>query len=263
LESKNNYLSILTDLGLTIRQAEVYISIIKSKPPTVKIIAQNAKIERAEVYRVIPVLEKLGLIKKFLNKPIIYEAISIPEGLKVLLERDAKKHNEIRIKAKKVIEKFCLNTQEQPSNIDIRYFLATGEAERRELIRILNTVQSNLDAIIYWKSLQQVVSRNYELFKAALDRGVKIRYITCIPKDIQISLLVKNLQKGTFEVKYAPSVPPNTVVLIDETEVDIVTPPNSYCSQITGLWSNNPLFVATIRDYFNLKWSSALDNIPK
>jgi sugar-specific transcriptional regulator TrmB len=263
LDAQEDYLNILTELGLTIRQADVYISVLKSNQATVKIIAHNAKVERAEVYRVIPVLEKLGLIKKFISKPITYEGISIPEGLIVLLERDTNKHNEIQVKANKLIKKICLDSKEDQSHRDIHYFLASGAAERLELIKILNTVQSSLDVIIDWRSLQQVVSIHYKLFKEALDRGVKIRYITRMPKDAQDSRPLQNLKKGTFEVKYSSSIPPNTVVLIDEKDIDIVTMTNSTSTEVTGLWSNNPNLVATIRDYFDLKWNLATDSSPK
>ncbi len=258
LDSQDNYLSILTDLGLTIRQAEVYISIIKSKPPTVKIIARNAKTERAEVYRVIPVLEKLGLIERFLGKPITYKAISITEGLKVLLDQDTEKHDEIQNRAKILIENLRSNDKQEPSQSDINYFLATGDAEMRELIKILNTVQTSLDVIINWKRLHHVVNRFYELYKSALERGVKIRFATCRPEGEQLSHIIQNLCHGTFEVKFTSSVPPATVVLIDEKYVDFVTSSNPNSNEFTGLWSNNPDLIATIREYFDTKWSSAL-----
>ncbi len=57
---KGEDLSILTQLGLTTRQAEVYLTICKLEKATVKTCAKRLQIARAEVYRAIPHLEKLA-----------------------------------------------------------------------------------------------------------------------------------------------------------------------------------------------------------
>jgi sugar-specific transcriptional regulator TrmB len=65
IQEKEN--QILMDLGLTCVQAKVYLTLIKLRNPTVKMISKISNVVSQDVYRIMPRLQKLGLAGKNTN----------------------------------------------------------------------------------------------------------------------------------------------------------------------------------------------------
>ena len=86
MSQKVGDLSIFTQLGMTIRQAEVYMAINELEQAKVVTIAKTVETDRAEIYRVIPKLQEIGLIKKIVTTPVSYKAVPLSEGLSILLQ---------------------------------------------------------------------------------------------------------------------------------------------------------------------------------
>jgi len=61
---------VLTQLGLTSFQAQVYLTLTKLGTSNAKTIASIDRLDRANVYRVMTDLQKLNLVEKMLTKPI-------------------------------------------------------------------------------------------------------------------------------------------------------------------------------------------------
>ena len=80
---KDKDVGIFTRLGLTNRQAEVYLTIFKLGQTTVGACAKTMQIARAEIYRAISTLEKIGLVKRVIASPTIFRAIPIADGLSI------------------------------------------------------------------------------------------------------------------------------------------------------------------------------------
>jgi len=55
-------------LGLSPNQAKVYQTILKLGNVPVGLIAKSSSVRREDVYKVLPTLEKMGLIEKLLGK---------------------------------------------------------------------------------------------------------------------------------------------------------------------------------------------------
>ena len=59
---------LLLGLGLTLNQAKVYLAVIKLEKTTVGQVANFSKVRREDVYRILPSLEKMGLIERLLGQ---------------------------------------------------------------------------------------------------------------------------------------------------------------------------------------------------
>ena len=55
---------LLLGLGLSLNQARVYLAILKLEKTTVGQVAKFSKVRREDVYRLLPSLEKMGLIER-------------------------------------------------------------------------------------------------------------------------------------------------------------------------------------------------------
>jgi sugar-specific transcriptional regulator TrmB len=90
----------LTRLGLTILQAEIYLTLTKLEKATIKTLSTTTKIDRANVYRIVSKLQELRLVEKMITNPTVYKAVPIQDGAPMLLERQTQEYQEIRLRTK-------------------------------------------------------------------------------------------------------------------------------------------------------------------
>ncbi|MCZ2856768.1 MAG: hypothetical protein O2U62_06710, partial [Candidatus Bathyarchaeota archaeon] len=67
--SSEKNVEILTDFGLTGNQAKVYLAAARLRLASVGQISKVSKVRREDVYRILPKLEKMGLVERLLGKP--------------------------------------------------------------------------------------------------------------------------------------------------------------------------------------------------
>ena len=79
--AKDENTELLLGLGLTLNQAKVYLAILKLEKTTVGQVANFSKVRREDVYRILPSLEKMGLIERLLGKPTEIRATLISDSL--------------------------------------------------------------------------------------------------------------------------------------------------------------------------------------
>lgn len=254
---EDNGVNILTQLGLTIRQAEVYLAIVELEQPTARTIAQTLRIARSEAYRAATELQKLGLIKKIITAPTAFKAIPLSEGLTILLERKTEEDQAIRNEAKKFLRNF--DHVEKPSQEDSKYYLTVGfKTVERDYLRDLSEAQKSKDCVLDWRGILNLVNRHFEYVKEALERGVEIRYVTHIPEGTKMPQIIQTLtETGLFEVKSVSTIPKANIDIFDKKTVHLMMLPNDNLKQIEVLRSQNPKLAELAQDYFELKWQTA------
>ncbi len=169
------------------RQAQVYLANLQLRQAAAATIAKNVPADRAEIYRAIIKLEKLGLVQRYITNPVTFRAAPITEAFTILLQRNAEKHNQMQTEAKKFIKEFREQMCEEPEREDSQYRVTSGlEVENRELAKDIAKIQTSSDAILGWRPLLLALNRHFEQVKEALERGVKMRRITFIPENEEI-----------------------------------------------------------------------------
>jgi len=88
LQSLDEKAEILSDFGLTHNQAKVYIAIAQLGLASVSQVSKLSKVRREDVYRMLPKLEKKGLIEKTLGKPTKIRATPVEDALSILIKRE-------------------------------------------------------------------------------------------------------------------------------------------------------------------------------
>jgi sugar-specific transcriptional regulator TrmB len=252
-------IGIFTQLGLTTRQAEVYLTLFKLKQAKVKKIAERMQIARAEIYRAIRPMENIGLIERVITTPIEFRAVSIDEGLTILLKQDTEKHNKIQAKAGKLIKKIKERKMREPIQEEPQYVLIHESVyDSHDFIKKMNSLQISLEGILDWTLFKYHVLNHTAIYKKALERGVKIRDLIYLPEGERIPSVIQTFKKsGLYEIKYTSTLPPTSLGILDKKETIIITPKAGNVNERTILWSNDPRLAATYQDYFELKWNTA------
>jgi sugar-specific transcriptional regulator TrmB len=254
---KKEDLTVFTNLGLTIRQAQVYLAIATLGHAKVATMAKKVQADRAEIYRALPKLEQLGLVQRQLTTPLIFKAVTISEAFRILLKLDAKRHYEFKADAKQFVKNFDEQPLESPE--EPQYRITLGEkAEVREYIKDIVQTQSSKDSIFAWNPMVYVLNKYADFHVKTLKRGVRYRYITQVPKDAKMPQIIQALMEtGHLEIKSVLKDPKVGISIFDRSNVNIVIFPSSSRKEMQVLRSNNSDLVDSLQDYFEIKWRSA------
>ena len=245
---------------MTIRQAQVYLAIAQlgSRQP-VKSIEKSVPGDRAEIYRAIIKLEKLGLVRRYITNPVTFRAILLTEAFSILLQQNAEKYKQIQIESEEFIKGFREQICEELEKEDSSFSVTLGlKVEHRQIAKDIAKIQTSLDAILNWRASLRALNDNFEQLKEALQRGVKMRRITSIPENAEIPPVIQTLKEtGQFEIKSASTVPKAGIGIYDQKSLNIITFPSSDLDEIQVLRSRNSGLVELAQDYFDMKWQTA------
>ncbi len=88
---QEDLVSKLAEFGFTINQAKVYLSVVQNGSITVGEISKISQLHRQDIYKIIPTLEKKGLITRTIDKPVLIGAIPIQKALGHLVATEKEK----------------------------------------------------------------------------------------------------------------------------------------------------------------------------
>ena len=81
-------IELLTDLGLTQNEAKVYLTTAKIGPATISDVADHSGVRREEIYRLLPDLEKAGLIERMMGKPMRIRTPDVKSAMSTLIDHE-------------------------------------------------------------------------------------------------------------------------------------------------------------------------------
>jgi sugar-specific transcriptional regulator TrmB len=250
----------LIELGLTLNQARIYVALLYSeKPLSAKEISKITNITRQDVYRILPDLQKVGLLEKNITAPAMFKATSLKLGVSILMKNKTAQHNELIDKANKISDEPCL--KESSSDDAPEFVLVPGnDAVVQKISQIIGAVQSSLDIVTSRKRLPRAVLEFFDARMQALKRGVKTRTVTekllSINADIERMMLAES--KAGALIRYLPTLPSALLLLFDKKQVMIITSATGTL-ETSALWSNNPCLIALATSYFENAWNAAVE----
>ncbi|MCW4005011.1 MAG: hypothetical protein NWF04_00220 [Candidatus Bathyarchaeota archaeon] len=256
----------LTKLGLTCQQAKVYLALTMTGKASIKTIANETKIDRAHVYRVLVKLQEIGLVEKILTKPILFQASSPQETLPTLVERKAKELNEIKIKTNRILHKIKSAETEEKDRPESQFTLISGEqAKHHAFNKVFNRAQKSYDGIFIRQQdfcAYVLTCKEGSVTLNLLSRGVRIRLVICrsekeqMPKEVLKKIRELN-KDNNFVIRYTKSSAAAMYGIVDDKEVFINTGEPCDWHKKASLWSNNPRLVALGKGYFDQMWKTS------
>ena len=252
---EDSYVQTLQAFGLSLVQAKTYLTLLKLEETDIKTIAKNLNVARQEIYRTMPLLEKLGLTQKIIGKPITYIATPLRDTLSILLEKQQKKVADLLTKQNWLINNFNMDKGSGKKVYeDDAQFMITSEMTLFSKLdeKLLAKSQESIDIIVpfvshkfsrYWLQLNDAIARKISL---------KVRLIT--ENEEQMKMLPRKLLEApNFKLKYAKDHFQFGVTIFDRKETMIAISENG----LPSLWSNNQNIVSLVNNNFNLMWRRA------
>ena len=259
----NEQVLTLTELGLTITQAKIYLTLVKTQNQTAQGIAKLSTVSRPDVYRVLNQLQDLGFVEKIIAKPEEFRAIPINEGVSMLIQQRINKTQELQNKSFKLIQsvKQRLEPSENGKECGRREFVfipSKGSAYARSE-RILRGIKKNIYFVGLTKSMSAWLTQYSMELDEALNRGIDCRLILpSSPANNNFWAPFKKMRRyPNFKVRSSAGVPAAGFSIWDRREILITTASAEALFPAAMLWSNNKGLIDLCSDYFDCLWRKA------
>jgi sugar-specific transcriptional regulator TrmB len=258
MDTPDEHVSTLVELGLSQSQATVYLALVKSKDLTAQTIHTISGVARPDVYRVLGELEDAGLVEKIISKPEKFHAISAKECVSTLLQRRIRKTQQLKKEALKLVQALREKTAHEEPDDKCGLILISGrDAVYAKTEKMMKSAQERICFLGLTRRMLAWLPKCSSSLEEALARKVDCRMIMPKPKkDLWEPL--KSLEKHpNFDLRLIPGSPKTAFSVWDRKEILMTTSATDTATPAPVLWSNNKSIVNLCQDHFECQWRKA------
>jgi sugar-specific transcriptional regulator TrmB len=258
---------ILSSFGLTVKQAKVYLALVSLGTAPVGEISKLSKVRREEVYRILPKLEKMGLIEKTLTVPVKLKAASVNNALSILIREEEEKSKnklaELAAKKQEFLEHFRTGSKDTKLENAEQFSIISEKAVGLGRIEaLIDGARTGIDYCVSREKLRQFLKFFSTPLNRASARGAKIRIISTTPigqDDIPKTVNQALLSGKSITIRYLQNLP-NHFLITDQNEVLVATAISGYLADSPLLWSSNLPQVSVYKRLFEELWNTAVES---
>jgi len=261
LQSIDEAVETLINLGLTILQARVYVALAKLGTSTSRLTAKEAMVASQDVYRILSELQETGLVEKIIAKPSMYHAMPLAKGLSMLLQRRKEKTRQLERTANLISKEFE-STLRTTVKTDIGSFVLIQKEEpiKSKAFELLDTAQMSLE-LMHDTHDTATYGELYNIGQKLSAKEIKVRdLVSRSNQSLQVTKAFASIiQKyPTFQLRYLNSSAPAKLIIKDSKEVLVSTTTKPNGSIHAFLWSDNPILVQIIQQWFVNVWDRSI-----
>ena len=208
MQQIDDSIQTLINLGLTILQAKVYITLAKSGASTARTTAKVAQVAPQDVYRVLAELQENGLVEKIIDKPTMYKANPVKESLSILLKNKKQEYIEAEKQAQVFFNNFNENNNQNVSNEKVQFAMVSGkEAIIQRLKEAILKTNTSVCVVTSEKRFSDAILEFEKIYQQVSEKGVSIKIATNrhIPAEEVLKIMENQSKNSSFEVKYFES----------------------------------------------------------
>jgi sugar-specific transcriptional regulator TrmB len=248
----------LEGLGLSRRQARVYLALLKIGEAKANAVSNVSLVNRQDIYIVLESLQQIGLVQKRITYPSTFTATPINQALQMLFQQKMQELKIINKKIKTLIKKYNQPTK-QTDNQDQTCLGTVFEGDHVKKNRnAIQNAQQSIDVITTWKQFRQIATLYENQLKAALKKGITIRIITQKTPNQTLLQWIKSATKDSnFQLKILAIRPTATLTIFDNTQGVIAFSNTATPKTGPHLWTTNAALITLTQTYFNTIWKQA------
>jgi sugar-specific transcriptional regulator TrmB len=253
----------LSDFGFTVNQAKVYLSIVQSGLTCVSKISESTQLHRQDIYKILPKLEKIGLVTKTIDRPFLIEVIPVEKALDSLVSTERKKANE-RISRLEANLKELLNAireqQERREPLEeARFVLLKTDDQIKNIADLtFENTKKECDLVTNLELITRRMHHFHEHFQKLSRRGARIRVIVeSINNEDLVKRTVEKIRpdNGEFAAKLIYKKTSLPYRIIDNKELFIRRKKATESGLPCVLWTNGWSIVQFYKENFEEAWN--------
>jgi HTH-type transcriptional regulator, sugar sensing transcriptional regulator len=256
---KEDDVQTLADLGLTPREARIFLALVKSGPMTAKTLTTVVKLPRQDAYKIMDELQRLGVVERHVCTPTKFAAIPLQEVCHILFNRRNQRTTDLQermeIMARDYQEAAVTEVEDWDPNLSL---VSEGEASMQRIEKSVEKAKESIDIISSKHALQGLFYLS-ETLQRALERGVQIRFLVGNPepKVSQLEPFQALVENSSFKIRTVPNHTDARFSIYDKNTISIILLPKSDFSKCALLWTDCASLVETYQEYYELLWRAA------
>jgi len=253
-----------SDFGLTRNQAKVYMTIAQLGLATVSQASKASKVRREDVYRILPKLEKTGLIERILGKPTKVRALPMEDALYVLIEREQeianKRVSALMTKKDTILKHYkpsTIKTNEEPHFAVILH----REGIMSKELSMVKKAKSAINIVTSKDKFVQFFNNYDEALKKVTNKGIQIRMIlNVIEHEDSILTTIKEYESARvpIDLKYTDQRSTHCMI-VDYKEALVSTSTEPTLRETAYLWTDNSSLVGLLQKNFEGLWHASVE----
>jgi sugar-specific transcriptional regulator TrmB len=266
LEPSFSEQQVLVDLGLTLKQARVYLALARSGPSKILAISKISNVTRPDVYAALEKLLEGGLVERIIKRPIEYKAIPLSKGLSLLLKVKTDQFERVRTETEFLRVTVRLEEIEHPDHSaeNPQFVLVPkGKAVIDKIAASIENAQRSIDLVVSWKRFAHGVADTFiESVEKAWAKKVNIRFtVERPPKGKTAKQLIDFFRsKPCTQLRFADRQPNTVFGIYDKKEVFVIVYSKTDIQSSSALWSNDEALVSLASEHFEMLWHTSKEN---
>jgi sugar-specific transcriptional regulator TrmB len=258
---------LLSDFALTHNQARIYIAIVQLGIATVSQVSKVSKVRREEVYRMLPKLEKLGLIERILDRPTRVKATPIEEALSILIKREQemarKRVSTLKAEKEALLKSFQLINRKPESGEKAHFSLISRrEAIIRKELAMITNAERAIDIITSRDEFNHFFTNYSDEIKEVISKGVKVCIVLHIAEhDDSIRWITQEYRssKAPVALKYTGQ-PVFHYAIVDYKEALVATSIEpTALGKNPYLWTDDSNLIELLQKKFESMWHTSVN----
>ncbi len=265
LPIRDEDVELLSCLGLTNREARVYLALLLAGESKAEAISKISLVHRQEVYRVVASLQEKGLVAVELGSPTVFRPVPAEAVFKMLIGKKTKELSAIGLKAQRFTRRHNHdNSKNSEAAKEPHFTILSGSDCCRRFKGALENAKLGVDMITTNKRLHQFSHQVLETksVQKVLKKAVSFRVIVNNPEETKLPNWLSRVQDRITNVKiktvFNGSLAHDLVAfkIVDNKEVFIVVNPADDFNHSLYLWSDSDCLISLCRTEFECVWSS-------
>jgi sugar-specific transcriptional regulator TrmB len=252
----------LESFGFTVNQAKVYLCIVQSGKIRVGKIAKTTQLHRQDIYKLLPKLEKMGLITKTIDKPFMIEAIPIEKALKTLILKERKKSEDRLLHLENNLKEMIDSIQREPQIKEETQFslLTTDEAIRNRRTLTFKKIEKEAQLVASLENIQMRSTNFRDFLQTIAQTEANTRLIVVTKEDDEVTR--EAIEKiapfaGQFTAKSIDGVACKNYQIIDNKEIWIGTQQKTETGHQCMFCTNDQNVIEVYKENFINAWNRA------
>jgi sugar-specific transcriptional regulator TrmB len=247
---------VLVSLGLTSMQARVYLSLARNGPSKVTVISRISGIHRTHLYEVLKSLTEKGFVVKQLSNSE-YNAISLKDAAQLLVRDKQQEVLKLQNAVNEIADSFTAK-KEIAKEVKRELLLSSNKTYSFSRSRkYIDSAKFQVEQMHTWKRFTQLWQLLDEHLTGTMNRGVKIRQIVEVPKDIiqaQSFLSRDVFANPQFELRFVTKTGGNLTIIDNEAIFLSTSQEKENLGETPLVFSNYEGLLGLMRNYFDYSW---------
>jgi sugar-specific transcriptional regulator TrmB len=253
-------IDFLVQLGLTRTQAKVYSALLNLEVAGARAIYQRTDVPRAEVYRSLDELQKIGLIEKEIDTPYRFRAPPLELCVQILIAKKNQQHREFQKTAEGFLRKMRQQDQTKSQRIDYSIRMVQGKRRIEQLLRSQHqAARKRVDVLSTAGRWLQILEFCFDDYVDALEHDVEYRvFVEDSSGQLKNNERVRKLMAyPNFKLKVGGSPLKTNLAVFDAAEATINFFPSRPLKDSPLIVTNHPSFIQMCKDHFKIIWSES------